>query len=343
MTFDRFLPDYGVLPSAYFERSAITNPIELFWSDDLCALLRLCGEGEDAIGESASDFDKFQALCRALPLLDGHPTRAWIVSILKKYFDVKELPTEETAAIVWKILSERLFGEPLSPQTFVSGAWLCDGLTIPSTLPENVTPVLNANLVLQTNAKTAALWSSEISSTVVHFVQKGCQKIVFEMGKSFDFVTPSLYHVNRALSLAKKDREATNILTCQLTRELCTFAQAHDLLLVLECNENSSALARLLEYAEESVGLPRICWSVREVREAHTLLDFTAKPHKSEIFAALSYESVMTQNELLATLESWQVRYPVGRLCFITACDLRQTSYAQADIADMLRKPKTKI
>ena len=163
------------------------------------------------------------------------------------------------------------------------------------------------------------------------------------MGKGFDFVTPSLYHVDRALSLAKKDREATNILTCQLTRELCTFAQAHDLLLVLECNENSSALARLLEYAEESVGLPRICWSVREVREAHTLLDFTAKPHKSEIFAALAYKNVMTQKELSDTLESWQVRYPVGKLCFITACDLRQTSYAQAYIADMLRKPKTKI
>ena len=127
-------------------------------------------------------------------------------------------------------------------------------------------------------------------------------------------------------------------------RELCITAQEHGLLLVLVGEDNSVAVARLLYYAEESVGLPRICWSIREAREALPLLDFTAKqPHKNEIFAALQYKSVMTQNELFDAIESWQVRYPVGKLTYLTARDLRQMPCAQAHIADMLKKTKIKI
>ncbi len=343
MTFDNFLPDYGILPSAYFQRSAITNPIELFWSDDLLALLRLCGAKEETIGERASDYDRFLALCLALPLLEGHPTRLWIESVLKKHFDLQELPTVKTAPDVWRTLCEKLLENPISPKDLVSGAWLCDTLNVPGDLPENITPVLNANLLLHTNAKTAAVWSAEITEAIAHFAKRGCKKIVLHLSNDFDFVTPSLYHVGRALSLAKKDREATNLLICQLTRELCAAAQQHDLLLVLICQNNSNDFCKLLDYCEASVGLPRLCWSIREAREAYALLNFTAKAHKNEIFAALPYESVMTTSELSDAIESWKMRYPVARLCFVTARDLRQTPHAQAHIADMLKKSKTKI
>ena len=165
MIFNRFLPDYGVLPSAYFQRSAISNPIELFWSDDILSLLRLCGEKEENIGERASDFDKFQAILRALPLLEGHPTRVWIESLVGEYFDLKELPTAEKAHEIWKTLCVCLLENPISPQKLVRGAWLCDALTVPNDLPKNVTLVLDANLLLQTNATTTALWSLEIAKT----------------------------------------------------------------------------------------------------------------------------------------------------------------------------------
>jgi len=343
VTFDTFLPDYGILPSTYFEKSAITNPIELFWSDELLALLRLCGQKEEMIGERASDYDRFLSLCRALPLLKGHPTRNWIASVLEKHFDLKELPTEETAPTIWKNLCECLFENPISPKDLVSGAWLCDGLVLPNNLPANITPVLDANLLLKTQSQTTAAWSARIAETVAHFAAKGCKKIVLHLTHTFDFVMPSIYHVDRALTLAKRDSEVINLLTCQLMRELCVAAQKYNLLLTLVCNGNSAALVSLLEYTEESVGLPRICWSTREAREAHTFLDFSAKPHKSEILAALPYEFAMTQNELLSTIESWQVRYPVGRLCFLTARDLRQTPHAQAHIRDMLQNGKTKI
>ena len=342
MEFDIFAPNYGTLPSDYWKKSAITNPTELFWSDDLCSLLRLCGE-EEKIGERASDYDRFLALSRALPLLDGHPTRAWIASVLKKHFGMNELPTEETAPEVWKKLSQALMEHPLAAGELVSGAWLCDALTVPENLPEYLTPVLYANLLLQTRAKNAAAWSDEIAAVVAHFATNKCQKILLHVGKDFDFITPSLYHVDRALSLAKKDRKATNLLTSQLARELCIAAKRNDLLLVLICDGNSSAVATLLQYAEESVGLPRICWGAKEAREASALLDFTAKPHKSEILAALAYDCVMTQTELSNTLEAWQMRYPVGRLCFVTARDLRQTPCAEAHISAMLKKSKTNI
>ena len=344
MKFDIFTPDYGIMPSAYFQRSTITNPMELFWSDDLLALLHLCGAKEEMIGERASDYDRFLSLSYALPLLEGHPTRAWIASVLEKHFGLQELPTEQTAPAVWKTLCERLLEKPLSSKELVSGAWLCDGLTVPSILPDNITPVLDANLLLKTQSKTATAWSAEITATVAHFAARGCQKIVLHLANGFDFVSPSLYNVDRALSLTKRGREASNLLTCQLMRELCITAQEHGLLLVLVGEDNSVAVARLLYYAEESVGLPRICWSIREAREALPLLDFTAKqPHKNEIFAALQYKSVMTQNELFDAIESWQVRYPVGKLTYLTARDLRQMPCAQAHIADMLKKTKIKI
>ncbi len=343
VNFDIFSPDYGILPSAYFQKSAITNLPELFWSDDLLSLLRLCGQSEEAIGERASDYDRFLSLCRALPLLKGHPTRAWIEAALEKYFYIKELPTEKTAPAVWKMLCEKLMENPLAPKDLVSGAWLCDLLTVPNSLPEQIIPVLHANLLIDTKAKNAAAWGAEIAATVAHFSIKGCTKVVLHLPHDFDFVAPSVYHVDRALSAAKKDRESTNLLLCQLMRELCIAAQEQNLLLVLVCNHNAVALVRLLQYAEASIGLPRVCWSIQDAKEALPLLEYTAKPHRNEMFAALSYKSVMTQNELDAAVASWQVRYPVGRLCFLTACDLRQTSYAQAKIADALKKGSTKI
>lgn len=343
MIFNRFLPDYGVLPSAYFQRSAFSNPIELFWSDDLCSLLRLCGEREENIGEGASDFDKFQAILRALPLLEGHPTRAWIESLLKEYFDLKELLQAENAPEIWKTMCDRLLERPLSPQVLVEGDWLCDSLTVPNNLSKHINPVLNANLLFETTAKNAMAWSAEIATTALHFKKNRCQKIVLQLPDGFAFVLPSLYQVDRALSLAKRDREATNLLICQLVRELSTVAQNEDMLLAFVCNSTPYALVSLLEYVEESVGLPRVCWSTRVAKEAHTLLTFTAKPHKREVLAALPYEIVMTNDELSSAIESWQVRYPIGKLCFVTARDLRQTPYARAHIDDMLQNSKTKL
>ena len=343
MKFDRFAPDYGILPLEYFAKSAITNPTELFWSDDLLALLRLCGEREELIGERASDYDRYASLCRALSLLDGHPTRAWIASVLEKHFHLKEIPTEETAASVWKTLCESLLQDPISPCDLVSGSWLCDSLTVPNGLPKHITPVLDANLLLNTTAKNASAWSEEITKTASHFAAHRCQKIVLHLPAFFDFTAPSRYHIDRALSMTKRDRETTNLLTCQLVRELCAVAQAHELLLVLVCEGHPSTLARLLEYAEANVGLPCLCWSVREAREAHALLEFSSWAHKHPISAALPYHTVMTQAELLAATEAYRVRYPIGKLCFVTARDLRQTSFAQAHIADMLQKTKAKI
>ena len=343
MIFNRFLPDYGVLPSAYFQRTAISNPIELFWSDDLCSLLRLCGEKEENIGEGASDFDKFKAILRALPLLEEHPTRAWIIALFDKYFNLKDLPCAQKAPEIWKILCDYLLERPLAPQDLVKGDWLCDDLSVPSELPKHVTPTLNANLLLETTAKKATDWSAEIAATVSHFKENRCQKIVLQLPDDFAFVLPSIYQVDRALSLSKKDREATNLLICQLVRELSTVAQNEDMLLAFVCNSNPDALVSLLKYVEESVGLPRVCWSTRAAKEAHTLLTFTAKPHKREVLAALPYEIVMTNDELSSAIKSWQVRYPIGKLCFVTACDFRQTPYARAHIDDMLQNSKTKL
>ena len=338
-----FTPDYGILPSNYFQRSAITNPTEIFWSEDLLSLLRLCDAKEEQIGERASDYDRFLSLCRALPLLQGHPTSAWIASVLEKYFDLKELPTEETAPTVWKSLCDTLLNHPLSPKDLVCGTWLCDGVTVPSDLPKKITPAMKANLLLHTGAKNIAAWREEIIATVAHFVAHGCQKVVLHLPKEFSFVVPSVYHIERALQLSKKDREAANLLICQLVRELCRILQENGMLLVLVCEGNASDVAALLEYAEENVGLPHLCWSLHDARDAYPLLHFTAKTHKNEILAALRYENVMTERELSDTVEAWQVRYPMMRLCYLIGGDLRQTSFVRERICRMFDKLSTKI
>ena len=115
------------------------------------------------------------------------------------------------------------------------------------------------------------------------------------------------------------------------------------LMAVLVCDKNAYDASELLQYCEESVGLPPLCWCICEAREALPLLEFSAKPHRSEIFAALAHKSTMTQQELTDVLNGWRVRYPIGRLGFITACDLRQTPSAQKYICDMLENSKIKI
>ncbi|MBO7274731.1 MAG: glucuronate isomerase [Clostridia bacterium] len=343
MHFDHFFADFGVLPSAYFAKKAITNPIELFWSDDLVSLMRLCGMREEMIGDRASDFDKFQAICHTLELLDGHPTRARIVSILEKHFNLNELPTQETATEVWRTLCDRLLEDPIDPKTLVGGEWLCDAMDVPNNLPQGIAPVLNANLLLAADAKSTAAWSAQIAATVANFTQKGSQKVLLSLEKNFDFVLPSIYQVDRALSLARKDKQTENLLLSQLVRELCTACKQNNLLLVLVCHQNADGVVQLLKYCEDTVGLPRLCWSMHRATDAQALLEFTAQPHQNEIFAALLYQNILTQAELSAAIESWQVRYPIGRLRFITARDLRQKTVSQAHIVDMIKKMKTKI
>ena len=343
MNFDRFAPDYGILPSAYFKKSAISNPIELFWSEELLSLLRLCGEREESIGARASDYDRFCALCRSLPLLEGHPMRAWIASVLNKYFCIQELPSEEAAAEAWKNLCESLLQTPIAPSDLVSGAWLCDSLCVPDGLPKEIEPVLHANLLLTLNVASATAWSEEIGKVASHFAMRGCRKIVLQIPDDFVFVTPSRYHADRALTSRKRDRGVEHLLICQLARELCITAQENDFLLVFVCRNHSAELAHLLEYAEQSVGLPRICWSVRDAKEAQMLLDFSARAHENAIFASIPFESVMTEAELLEALRAYQMRYPIGRLGFLTARDLRYTSFAQASVEHMLENCKTKI
>ena len=81
-----FATDYGTLSHRFFSTGSLTNPTELIQSRELTALLYLCGVGEAELGDRASDYEKFKALCHSFPLLDGHPLKEQITVFLKKHF-----------------------------------------------------------------------------------------------------------------------------------------------------------------------------------------------------------------------------------------------------------------
>jgi len=66
-----------------------------------------------------SDYDKWVALCKVFPYLEGNHVHQWIHLDLRRMFGIKELLSAETADKVWKKANDRLKQKDMLPQAIL--------------------------------------------------------------------------------------------------------------------------------------------------------------------------------------------------------------------------------
>ncbi len=71
-------------------------------------LMRANGIEEEQITGSASDYEKFLAWAKTVPMTIGNPLYHWTHLELKRYFNIDEILNEQTAPFIWEKANEKL-------------------------------------------------------------------------------------------------------------------------------------------------------------------------------------------------------------------------------------------
>ncbi|MBE6588935.1 MAG: glucuronate isomerase [Ruminococcaceae bacterium] len=83
-------------------------------------LMRICGIDEHYITGDASGFEKYSKFCEIFPLLAGNPVYDWSRMELSRIFGIEELPSKDTARVIWDTANERLRSSEYSTQAILS-------------------------------------------------------------------------------------------------------------------------------------------------------------------------------------------------------------------------------
>ncbi len=334
----RFCCDYGVIPTEFLNLSTVTNATELLWSRELERLLRLCGATEREIDVRASDYERFAALCKAFPLLNGHPMQVYLNAFLKAHFPSLPMPSPKTCDLLWQGIAEDLLAFPRAPWAFLTPtpmSCLVTDLEV-SDLPSHLMPMPDANLFLTRHVRTYREWRALIEETLRQFCQKGARAVRLRLEHSFVFAQPDLYHVEKALEKPVGEIEK-NLLMGQLFRELCEMCTTLSMELLLEADCRNGEAVALLQYAQKCVELPCISWcAVGDT--ARALIAFQADACGASMRQCLRTADALTDEALHQAIAEAASRYPLGRLCFVTAQDLRYSFAEQERITAALQK-----
>ncbi|MBE6680026.1 MAG: glucuronate isomerase [Ruminococcaceae bacterium] len=99
-----------ISPKMIAEDYKFKNAYELFLGGDhyKWRLMRSNGIDEEYITGGADDFEKWCAFAKTVPLMIGNPMYHWTHLELKRYFDIDELLSEDTAKSIWDRVNECL-------------------------------------------------------------------------------------------------------------------------------------------------------------------------------------------------------------------------------------------
>lgn len=100
-------------PKEIFENKKFKNITEAWLYGDhyKWRAMRSNGIDEEFITGSASDYDKFMAWARTMPMTIGNPLYHWTHLELQRYFGIKDVLNEETAPAIWEKINELLSGK----------------------------------------------------------------------------------------------------------------------------------------------------------------------------------------------------------------------------------------
>ena len=108
-------------PKMIADNYQFKNAYELFLGGDhyKWRQMRTFGVDEEYIKGGADDFEKFKAFAKVMPYLIGNPLFHWTHLELKRYFDIDEILSEDTAKEIWDTCNKMLATEEFSVQSLI--------------------------------------------------------------------------------------------------------------------------------------------------------------------------------------------------------------------------------
>lgn len=85
-------------------------------------LMRANGIEEEKITGSASDYEKFLAWAKTVPMTIGNPLYHWTHLELKRFFDIDEILNEQTAPSIWEKANEKLRSGKFGARDLITGS-----------------------------------------------------------------------------------------------------------------------------------------------------------------------------------------------------------------------------
>lgn len=113
-------------PQAIYENKPFANLTEMWLYGDhyKWRAMRAAGMEEKYVtgGEGASDYDRFLAYAKTVPMTIGNPLYHWSHLELRRLLGIEELINEENAPVIWEKANARLADGGFTPQELVRGA-----------------------------------------------------------------------------------------------------------------------------------------------------------------------------------------------------------------------------
>jgi glucuronate isomerase len=108
-------------PKEIFENKKFKNITEAWLYGDhyKWRAMRSNGIDEKFITGNASDYEKFMAWARTMPMTIGNPLYHWTHLELQRYFGIKDVLNEETAPAIWEKINELLSGEGFGARNLI--------------------------------------------------------------------------------------------------------------------------------------------------------------------------------------------------------------------------------
>lgn len=336
----------GRVPSVFFDRPTFSNVSELIFDKDLYSLLRLCGVDEQLIGEGASDYDRFNAYCNAVPVLYGHPIVIKIVSLLKSCFDIDLPCSAQNCNEIWRIVADKLIDTPMigwdlinliNPTSINCVLIDRDQFVKIDAFPKGIEPVLCGQTLVQTNASDWSEWEKEMSDVIEQCILKGSHAVYFKLSDELLSDIPSLYHVEQSLCTPKKRLENIGVLLTQALRYLCLKCRQKGLFLYTEIQtDDLKRVVLLLERIYNSVGLPSMLFFSRELKTMDAMIEFSARLPMGLLRGGFMTSYYPSERELSYAFEATIARYPSGALTVLYGDDLRYTAFEKARFEKMV-------
>lgn len=282
----------------------ITNIAELLRCKSTTAVLRMCGAKDEEIAENASDYDYFCALCRAIPLLAGHPLGNRFFHMITS-MNLSVSGDAIDPDFLW--LQSILY---LSDQNKEIREWdqqfqyACNKVQY-SCSKQSIKAFADTSNWVQTEAENWDGWEMELKKL---WNQASDRSDIFLFALPIQSDQLSVYHVNAALSTCK----SSSVLSAQLLRFLCDLCRINRKTLLIQVTpHNATELLQKLQQFKKSIGLPDLIFSVETDKDLCALLPFVSQPHDASVVMGMTYD----KNENLSIpLSKLAVQYPIGKL-----------------------------